>query len=73
MLEDYIGWMILGIVALVEDEIARQRYTHDNISQEFNTMMDIIPLNFIGRVIGFSRLEYLQFEGAIATPPKIEF
>ena len=36
-------------------------------------MMDTIPSNFIGRIVGLRKLEYLQFEDAIATPPKIEF
>lgn len=36
-------------------------------------MMDTIPSNFVGRLTGLLRLEYLQFEKAIATPPKIEF
>jgi LemA protein len=57
----------------LEDEIARQRYTYNNISQEFNTMLDTIPSNFIGRLIGLLKLDYLQFEDAIKTPPKIEF
>ena len=57
----------------LEDEIARQRYTYNNVSQEFNTMMDTIPSNIIGRLIGLIKLEYLQFEEAIKTPPKIEF
>jgi LemA protein len=57
----------------LEDEIGRQRYTYNNISQEFNTMMDTIPSNIIGRLIGLIKLEYLQFEEAIKTPPKIEF
>jgi len=57
----------------LEDEIGRQRYTFNNISQEFNTMMDTIPSNIIGKFMGLIKLEYLQFEEAIATPPKIEF
>jgi LemA protein len=57
----------------LEDEIGRQRYTFNNISQEFNTMMDTIPSNFVGKFMGLIKLEYLQFEEAIATPPKIEF
>jgi LemA protein len=57
----------------LEDEIGRQRYTFNNISQEFNTMIDTIPSNFIGKFMGLIKLEYLQFEEAIATPPKIEF
>ena len=64
---------LMGSVKDIEDEIARQRYTYNNISQEFNTMMDTIPSNFIGRLIGLLKLEYLQFEEAIKTPPKIEF
>ncbi len=57
----------------LEDEIARQRYTFNNISQEFNTMTDTIPSNFVAKLMGLIKLEYLQFEEAIKTPPKIEF
>ena len=57
----------------LEDEIARQRYTYNNISQEFNTMVDTIPSNFVAKLMGLLKLEYLQFEEAIKTPPKIEF
>jgi LemA protein len=64
---------LMGSVKDIEDEIARQRYTYNNISQEFNIMLDTIPSNFIGRIMGLLRLEYLQFEDAIKTPPKIEF
>ena len=64
---------LMGSVKEIEDEIARQRYTYNNISQEFNTMMDTIPSRFIGRFMGLVKLEYLQFEEAIQTPPKIEF
>lgn len=64
---------LMGAVKEIEDEIARQRYTYNNVSQEFNTMMDTIPSNFIGKLMGLIKLEYLQFEEAIATPPKIEF
>jgi LemA protein len=64
---------LMDAVKGIEDEISRQRYTYNNISQEFNTMMDTIPSKFIGRMIGLVKLEYLQFEEAIKTPPKIEF
>ena len=60
-------------VKSLEDEIARQRYTYNNISQEFNTMMDTIPSKFVGHMTGLLKLEYLQFEEEIKTPPKIEF
>ena len=36
-------------------------------------MMDTIPSKFIGHMIHLPKLEYLQFEEAIKTPPKIEF
>jgi LemA protein len=64
---------LMDAVRSIEEEIARQRYTYNNISQEFNTMMDTIPSNFIGRLMGLLKLEYLQFEDAIRAPPKIEF
>ena len=64
---------LMDSVKGIEEEIARQRYTYNNISQEFNTMMDTIPSKFIGHMTGLVKLEYLQFEEAVATPPKIEF
>jgi LemA protein len=64
---------MMNSVKNLEDEIARQRYTYNNISQEFNTMVDTIPSNFVARLMGLAKLEYLQFEEAIKTPPKIEF
>jgi LemA protein len=64
---------LMDSVKSLEEEIARQRYTYNNISQEFNTMMDTIPSTFIGHMIHLSKLEYLQFEDEIKTPPKIEF
>lgn len=64
---------MMDSVKTLEDEIARQRYTFNNISQEFNTMMDTIPSNFVAKLMSLIKLEYLQFEEAIKTPPKIEF
>jgi LemA protein len=64
---------MMDSVKTLEDEIARQRYTYNNISQEFNTMRETIPSNFVAMVMGLSKLEYLEFEEAIRTPPKIEF
>ncbi len=64
---------LMNSVKSLEDEIARQRYTFNNISQEFNTMIDTIPSNFVAKLMGLIKLEYLQFEEAIKTPPKIEF
>lgn len=64
---------LMDSVRGVEDEIARQRYTYNNISQQYNTLCDVIPSNFIARILGLSKLQYLEFEEAIQTPPKIAF
>ena len=45
----------------IEDEIARHRYTYNNIIQEYNTMLDTIPSKFVGRGAGMSKKEYLDF------------
>lgn len=64
---------LMSAVRGVEDEIARQRYTYNNISQQFNTLCDVIPSNIVARIMGLSKLTYLEFEEEISTPPKIEF
>ncbi|ADN36400.1 LemA family protein [Methanolacinia petrolearia DSM 11571] len=58
----------------IEDEIARQRYTYNNISQQFNTMLETIPSNIIGNMIHLKKLDYLEFEDEnLEKAPKIEF
>jgi len=52
---------VMNSVKDVEDEIARHRYTYNNIIQEYNTMLDTIPSKFIGRSVGMSKKEYLDF------------
>ncbi len=64
---------LMESVKTIEDEIARQRYTYNNIAQQFNTMLDTIPSNIVGMIIGLIKLEYLKFEEAIETRPRIEF
>jgi LemA protein len=64
---------LMDAVRGVEEEIARQRYTYNNISQQYNTLVDVIPSNIVARLLGLAKLAYLEFEEAIATPPKIEF
>ncbi len=64
---------LTGAVRGVEDEIARQRYTYNHVAQQLHTMMDTIPSNIVGRLIGMQKLEYLQFEEAVERPPTIEF
>jgi LemA protein len=57
----------------VEDEIARHRYTYNNIVQEFNTMVDTIPSNIVASIMGLKKLDYLEFEEEIENRPKISF
>ncbi len=58
----------------IEDEIARQRYTYNNISQEFNTMCETIPSNIIASFLRFVKLEYLKFEDEnLEKAPEISF
>ncbi|NPV63277.1 MAG: LemA family protein [Methanotrichaceae archaeon] len=45
-----------------EDEIARQRYTYNNIIQEFNTKLDTFPSSLVASVGKMAKLEYLSFE-----------
>lgn len=53
--------MTMHAIKDIEDEIARHRYTYNNIIQEYNTMLDTIPSKFVGRGVGMSKKEYLDF------------
>jgi len=65
---------LMGSIKGLEDEIARHRYTFNNISQQFNTMLQTIPSNIVGNMIGMMKLEYLEFDDEnLAKAPKIEF
>ncbi|MDD1752877.1 MAG: LemA family protein [Methanotrichaceae archaeon] len=50
----------MNAIREMEDEIARQRYTYNNIIQEFNTMRDTFPSRFVAS--GMPKLDYLSFE-----------
>ncbi len=64
---------LMGAVKDVEGEIARHRYTYNNIGQEYNIMQDTIPSKFVAHLIGLIKLEYLQFEEEAERRPRIEF
>lgn len=64
---------LMGSVKDIEGEIARHRYTYNNIGQEFNIMCDTIPSKFVARIISLGKLEYLEFEEEIKRRPAIEF
>jgi LemA protein len=64
---------LMSSIRGVKKEIARQRYTYNNISQQFNTLREAIPSNIVARSMGLDKLTYLEFEEGIEVPPTIEF
>ena len=62
---------LMEAVIDVEDEIARQRYTFNNIVQQYNTMQDTIPSSLLAGAAGASKMGYLEFEEKIKNPPDI--
>ncbi len=64
---------LMDAVRGVEDEIARQRYTYNNIGQQFNTMCDTVPSNIIARIFAIMKMEYLEFGEEIEKVPDISF
>ena len=62
---------LMETVVEMEDEIARHRYTYNNIVQHYNTMQDTIPSSLIAGSAGASKLRYLEFEEKIESPPDI--
>ena len=64
---------LMDSVKDVEDEVARHRYTYNNIVQEFNTMTDVIPSNIVASLFRFMKLDYLEFEEAIEKRPDLKW
>ncbi len=62
---------LMEAVVEVEDEIARHRYTYNNIVQEYNTMQDTIPSSLLAGYANASKMGYLEFEEKIENPPDI--
>jgi LemA protein len=52
----------MNAIKELEEEIARHRYTYNNIVQEFNTKLDVVPSKFVGSSIGLKKMEYLEFK-----------
>lgn len=63
---------LMDALVEVEDEIARHRYTYNNIVQEINTMVDTLPSSAVARLTGLEKQAYLSFEDAVAAAPSIE-
>ena len=57
----------------IEDEIARHRYTYNNIVQEYNIMLDTVPSKFIASMQGMTKMEYLRFEEEVERRPEVRF
>jgi LemA protein len=62
---------LMDAIVSVEDEIARQRYTYNNVVQELNTMIDTIPSNVVAGMSGIRKQEYLRWGDEIETAPKL--
>jgi len=62
---------LMDAIISVEEEIARHRYTYNNIVQTFNTMNDTIPSSFVANIAGLEKLAYLQFEEDIEARPDV--
>jgi LemA protein len=63
---------LMDALVTVEDEIARHRYTYNNIVQEVNTMVDTLPSSVVARLSGMEKLSYLAFDDAVTAAPSIE-
>ncbi len=57
----------------IETEIARHRYTYNNIVQEYNTMIDTIPSNFVATLSHFTKKDYLEFGEDINQTPDLKW
>ena len=62
---------LMAVIIDVEDEIARHRYTFNNVVQEYNTMQDTIPSSLLAGYANATKLGYLEFEEKIENPPDI--
>lgn len=64
---------LTGAIQNIEDEIARHRYTYNNIVQEYNTMIDTVPSNFVAGIFGFTKKAYLEFGEEIEKTPNLNW
>ena len=64
---------LMESIRSIEDEIARHRYTYNNIVQEYNIMLDTVPSKFIASMQGMAKMEYLKFEEEVERRPEIRF
>ncbi len=62
---------LMDAIVEMEDEIARHRYTFNNIVQHYNTMQETIPSSLLAGVANAKKMGYLEFEEKIEHPPDI--
>ncbi len=63
---------LMNSVKSIEDEVARLRYTCNNIVQEYNTRTETFPSNIIAKRINAGKMPYLEVGGAeIEERPRI--
>jgi LemA protein len=60
---------LMKTISEVEDEIARQRYTYNNIVQDYNTRCSTFPSNMVSKIFSFKKLQYLEFEKEVEKRP----
>jgi len=60
-------------ITRVEQEIATHRYSYNDISRQFNTLVDTIPSNIIAKLLRFEKLSYLYFPDKIEDLPQNRF
>jgi len=56
-------------ITRVEQEIANHRYAYNDISRQFNSLVDTIPSNIVARVLGFKKMQYLDFGTSVEAVP----
>jgi len=61
---------LMNAITEIEDEIARQRYTYNNIVQNFNTRVSSVPSNLIAKICSFEKIGYLEFEEDVNKRPE---
>lgn len=62
---------LMNAIKDVEGEISRQRYTYNNIVQEYNTKLEVIPSIFVAKLLSYKKLEYLKFEKEVDNKPEM--
>lgn len=64
---------LMDSIKSIEDEVARHRYTYNNIIQEFNTLVDTIPSKYVASSQGMAKMEYFKVEDEVEKRPEIKF